>query len=85
MNPYEYAITNASLLLYNTSIFILLGAWVFFSYRKLFRWGNSIYASSDRWENTLIPPNDITNEIVFFAVVVAANLFLTGLLLHLLA
>lgn len=85
MNPYDYLLSNASVLLYNVSVILLLGAWVFFSYRKLFRWGVSIKASSNRWENVLLPPDDVTNEIVFFAVVVAANLFLTGLLLHLFA
>lgn len=85
MNPYEYVLGNASLLLYNATILLLLAAWVFFSYRKLFRWGVSIKASSNRWENILLPPDDVTNEIVCFAVVVALNLFLTGLLLHLFA
>ena len=85
MNPYTYLLRNASLIAYQITVLLLLATWIFFSYRKLFRWGVSIRASSDRWENILLPPDDVTNEIVFFAVVVAVNVFLTGLLFHLFA
>lgn len=85
MNPYTYLLENASLLAYQTSITLILSAWIFLSYRKFLTWSNTITASRDRWEHFLLPPKDITHEIVLFAVMLAANVFLTGLLFHLFA
>lgn len=85
MNPYEWIVANVSLLLYRAATLTFLVAWVFYSYRRLYRWGVSIKSSAPRWDNLLLPPDDLTTDIVGFLLVVAANLFLTGLLFHLLA
>jgi len=70
---------------------VILFGWVFFSYRKLFGLYVSIRASTGRWDNLLIPPDDITGDVFWFLVLagvnsllVAGGLFITGYAIHVL-
>lgn len=76
MSLYDWLAANPELApLY--AAFVIFGvAWVYWSSRKLFRWGASISAGFERGD--ILPPDDITNEIALFLAVVAADLLLIG-------
>lgn len=81
-NPYEYVLTQPEMVLWYVVVALVLAAWVFLSYRKLYKWINSLQAAKSRWEFFLLPPDDLTWEIVGILVVTASNLFLIGLFLY---
>lgn len=81
-NPYEYVLTQPEMILWYAAVSLVLLAWVYVSYRKMYKWINSLNAAKGRWEFFLLPPEDLTWEIAGILVVTAANLFIIGLFLY---
>jgi len=82
-NPYTWAFSNPELIPAYAAFGLLFVGWAYWSGRKLFKWGISIQSGVDRGE--ILPPDDVTNEILLFCVVVAVNLLLVGAYLYVVA
>ena len=81
MSLYDWVATNPELLPLYTAYLLILLAWAYWSTRKLFRWGASITAGYSRGD--ILPPDDLTNEIALFMVVLAVDMVLIGGYLYL--
>lgn len=75
-NPYDWLFSNPELVPAYAAFTLALIGWVYWSHRKLFKWGVSIQANLDRGD--ILPSDDVTNEIGLFCVVLAINLFIIG-------
>lgn len=84
MSAYDWAFANPELIPLYLAFALTLAGWLYASFRKLFKWGNSIAAAlSDRWgRGSPLPPDDVTVEIFLFTLTVSANLVLVGAYLY---
>lgn len=82
-NPYAWAFENPELLLLYAAAILFLLAFLYWAFRKQWKWYVSIRATAEDRYNGGIPPDDITSDIVGFLAVTSAELVLIGAYIHL--
>ena len=75
-NLYEWLAQSPELGPLYAALALFLVAWLYWSSRKLITWATSIQAGLSRGH--ILPPDDLTNEIALFMLVVGVNLLLIG-------
>ena len=81
-NPYDVLFRTPELVPFYTALLLFLVAWVYLSFRKLFKWYISIREGINRSRGDPLLPDDITGDIFWFLTTIGANLVLIGAYLY---